>query len=151
MKEKVPNNGGVETPPDPRRTSDDSLKEQSYTISELAREFAVTTRAIRFYEDEKLISPRRAGRQRIYFPRDYTRLRLILRGKRLGFSLTEIRGMLDLYESEPGEAGQLKRALDKARERKSLLEQQLEDIQITMDELTEFENQCKARLDEVEP
>ncbi len=129
---------------------DETPMQHSYSISELAKEFGLTTRAIRFYEDEKLISPFRAGRQRIYSPRDYTRLKLILRGKRLGFSLTEIRGMFDLYDSEPGEAGQLKLALDKAANRKILLEQQLEDIQLTMNELIEFENQCKARLYEME-
>ena len=129
---------------------DEASKEQTYSISELAKEFGLTTRAIRFYEDEKLISPLRAGRQRIYSPRDYTRLKLILRGKRLGFSLTDIRGMFDLYDSEPGEAAQLKLALDKAAKRKILLEQQLEDIQLTMDELTKFENQCKACLHEME-
>jgi len=129
---------------------DKSMQEQTYSISELAKEFGLTTRTIRFYEDEQLVSPLRAGRQRIYSVRDYTRLKLILRGKRLGFSLTEIRGMFDLYDSEPGEAGQLQLALDKAAQRKTLLEQQLEDIQLTMDELTEFENVCKARIAEME-
>ena len=128
----------------------EAMKEESYSISDLAKEFALTTRTIRFYEDEQLISPQRAGRQRIYLPRDYTRLKLILRGKRLGFSLTEIRGMFDLYDSEPGEAGQLKLALDKAAKRKTLLEQQLEDVQSTMNELIEFEHQCRARLEEME-
>lgn len=128
----------------------EAMKEESYSISDLAKEFGLTTRTIRFYEDEQLISPQRAGRQRIYLPRDYTRLKLILRGKRLGFSLTEIRGMFDLYDSEPGEAGQLKLALDKATKRKTLLEQQLEDVQSTMNELIEFEHQCRARLEEME-
>jgi DNA-binding transcriptional MerR regulator len=124
--------------------------ETSYSISQLAREFDLTTRAIRYYEDEGLLSPLRVGRQRIYKLRDHTRLKLILRGKRLGFSLTEIRGMFELYDSEPGEAGQLRLILDKVALRKALLQQQLEDINLITQELTEFENQCKLRLHEME-
>lgn len=124
--------------------------DKTYTISELAREFDLTTRTIRFYEDEALLSPLRKGRQRIYRLRDHTRLKLILRGKRLGFSLTEIREMFALYDSETGEAAQLRLILAKVMERKALLEQQLEDIKITMHEMTDFENQCQLRLGEME-
>ncbi|MFT7459217.1 MAG: DNA-binding transcriptional MerR regulator [Planctomycetota bacterium] len=130
--------------------SDDVNQEKTYSISELAKEFDLTTRAIRFYEDEALISPVRIGRQRIYGLRDHTRLKLILRGKRLGFSLTEIREMFELYDSAPGEAAQLRLILKKVTERKTLLEQQLEDIRITMYEITGFENQCKRRLTQME-
>jgi len=126
------------------------MEAKSFNISELAKEFDVTTRAIRFYEDEGLISPSRLGRQRIYNLRDHTRLKLVLRGKRLGFSLTEIREMFDLYDTEPGEAAQLKLILAKVSDRKSLLEQQLEDIKLTMDEITEFEIQCRGRLAQME-
>ncbi len=121
-----------------------------YTISQLAREFDLTTRAIRYYEDEGLISPARRGRQRIYSPRDRTHLKLVLRGKRLGFTLSEIREMFDLYDSAPGESAQLRLILGKVFERKILLEQQLEDITLTMRELSEFESQCKRRLAEME-
>ena len=120
-----------------------------YSISELSKEFEITTRAIRFYEDEGLIAPQRRGRQRIYSTRDYTRLKLILRGKRLGFSLGEIRDMLNLYDDEPGEGAQLEVALSKSAKRKNILQQQLEDIKLTLSELDEFENNCRQRLSEL--
>ena len=104
--------------------------ESVFTISELAKEFDLTTRAIRFYESEGLISPHRTGRQRVYSLRDHTRLKLIIRGKRLGFSLMEIREMFELYDSEPGESAQLRLILNKIADRKMSLEQQLEDINI---------------------
>ena len=125
-------------------------KEIVFSISELAKEFDLTTRAIRFYESERLISPVRAGRQRIYSLRDHTRLKLIIRGKRLGFSLLEIREMFELYDSEPGESAQLRLILNKITERKMSLIQQLEDIKITMHEMSEFENQCQHRLAQME-
>ncbi len=124
--------------------------EPEYSISKLAKEFDISTRTIRFYEDEGLVSPRRLGRQRIYSARDHTRLKLILRGKRLGFSLSEIRDMFDLYDSEPGEAAQLRLILIKVAERKLILEQQLEDIQMMMHEISSFENQCQLRLQQME-
>ena len=124
--------------------------EPEYSISKLAKEFDISTRTIRFYEDEGLVTPRRLGRQRIYSARDHTRLKLILRGKRLGFSLSEIRDMFDLYDSEPGEAAQLRLILIKVAERKLLLEQQLEDIQMMMHEISSFENQCQLRLQQME-
>src|ERR1051326_3585938 len=87
-------------------------KEQAeYSISELAREFDVTPRAIRFYEDQGLISPRRDGQRRIYTPRDRTRLKLTLRGKRLGLALSEIRELIDMYEPGRDERPQLERFL----------------------------------------
>lgn len=122
---------------------------KTYNISALAGEFDITTRAIRFYESEGLLTPRRDGRTRLYSQRDYTRLKLILRGKRLGFSLTEVREMFDLYDSEPGELAQLDHVLDKVAQRKAMLEQQLEDIHLTLLELGEFENQCRNRLREM--
>ena len=122
----------------------------TFTISQLAREFDLTTRAIRFYEDEGLINPARSGRTRIYSNRDYTRLKLVLRGKRLGFSLGEIRAMFELYDSSPGESGQLRHILKVVEEKKGLLQQQLEDIQLSLRELTDFEAQCLRRLKEME-
>ena len=84
----------------------DYMKDKTFTISDLSKEFDVTPRAIRFYEDQGLISPSRKGRRRIYKERDRIRLKLILRGKRLGFSLSEIKDIFDLYDSSPGEEGQ---------------------------------------------
>ena len=144
MTEQSTNNAALET-----GEGSETEENRTYTISQLAKEFDLTTRTIRFYEDEGLISPSRKGRQRIYSSRDRTHLKLVLRGKRLGFTLTEIREMFDLYDSEPGESGQLRLILGRVSERKALLEQQLEDIKITMHELTEFENQCKLRLEEM--
>ena len=136
---------------DPQFSMNGNQAESSlFSISDLAKEFDLTTRAIRFYESEGLINPARAGRQRIYNLRDHTRLKLVIRGKRLGFSLTEIREMFELYDSEPGEAAQLRLILERVKLRKSILEQQLEDITITMHEISDFENQCKLRLQEME-
>jgi DNA-binding transcriptional MerR regulator len=128
----------------------DSAGEATYSISDLAKEFDVTTRTIRFYEAEGLIKPDRIGRRRVYNLREHTRLKLIIRGKRLGFSLLEIGEMFELYDSEPGEIAQLQLILGKVSDRKLLLEQQLEDIKITMHEMSELENQCQLRLKQME-
>ena len=108
---------------------------RSYTISELAEEFGVTPRAIRFYEDEELLKPKREGQARIYAPRDRARLALILRGKRVGFSLIEIKEMLDLYDLKDGQATQLSYSIKKFSERINSLEQQRADIEHSLDEL----------------
>ena len=117
-----------------------------YTISELAREFDITTRTIRFYEDEDLLQPGRNGRQRIYSRRDYVRLKLILRGKRLGLSLSEIADIIELYDSDQGETGQLASFLDSIRERRGVLKQQRADIDATLHELQRIERRCRNRL-----
>ncbi len=119
---------------------------ETFTITDLAQEFDVTTRAIRFYEDQGLLSPARKGQQRIYSQRDRTRLKLILRGKRLGFSLGEVAEIVELYDTEPGEVGQLDFFLDKIRERRATLEQQREDIEVTLAELDAVEDRCEDRL-----
>jgi DNA-binding transcriptional MerR regulator len=108
---------------------------RTYTISELAAEFGITPRAIRFYEDEELIKPTRQGQQRIYAPRDRARLALILRGKRVGFSLTELKEMLDLYDLKDGQATQLAYSIKKFSERINALERQRADIEHSLDEL----------------
>jgi DNA-binding transcriptional MerR regulator len=118
----------------------------TYTIGELAQEFEVTTRAIRFYEDQGLLSPARNGQARIYSVRDRVRLKLVLRGKRLGFSLGEIGEMLDLYDADPSEVGQLQYFVSKLDERRAQLNQQQQDIQVTLKELDDIEAQCKALL-----
>jgi len=119
---------------------------ETWNIAELAKEFDVTTRTIRFYEDKGLISPERVGQRRIYHPRDRVRLQLIMRGKRLGFSLDEIQKMIDLYDADPTEAAQLKLFIEKLRERRELLERQRDDIDTVIFEIREREQQCKKLL-----
>ena len=128
--------------------SKDELEATSgeFSISELAREFEVTTRAIRFYEDEKLLTPGRNGRQRVYSARDRVRLKLILRGKRLGFSLNEVREIIDMYDLDSGEAGQLRYFLEQINHRRKSLQQQRDDIDLTLKELDLIESQCQQRL-----
>jgi DNA-binding transcriptional MerR regulator len=121
----------------------------AWSIAELAREFAITTRTIRFYEAEGMLMPERHGAQRLFHPRDRVRLKLILRGKRLGFTLAEIREIIDLYDREPGEAGQLNHFLTKVEERRAELDQKRRDIAVTLDELAEVERSCRARLSEL--
>src|SRR6266702_7709080 len=117
-----------------------------YSISDLAREFALTTRAIRFYEDEGLLAPRRSGRSRIYGERERVRIKLILRGKRLGLSLSEIRELLDLYEASKSERPQLVKFLEVLAARRAMLAQQQEDIAVVLAEIESLERQCRKRL-----
>ena len=120
--------------------------QEQFSISELAQEFDVTTRAIRFYEDEGLLEPHRQGRQRVYSSRDRVRLKLILRGKRLGFSRSEIGDIIDMYDSEPGEAGQLQYFIEKISVRRKTLKQQRDDIEVTLKELDSIEKQCRKSM-----
>jgi DNA-binding transcriptional MerR regulator len=108
-----------------------------YSITELAEEFAITPRAIRFYEDRGLLAPRRVGLNRIYGRRDRARLALILRGKRLGFSLSDIREMLDLYDLGDGQIEQMRVTLRKSRDRLAALERQRKDLDEAIGELRE--------------
>ena len=117
-----------------------------YTITELANEFAITQRAIRFYEDQGLLKPQRRGRTRVYLAGDRVRLKLTLRGKRLGFSLSEIRDMFELYESAHDEKPQLMRFLALLAQRRAQLEQQREDIEAVLAEIQAYERQCRLRL-----
>ena len=121
---------------------------QSFTISELAQEFDITPRAIRFYEDQGLLTPERrgAGSARVYSSRDRTRLKLTLRGKRLGLTLSEIRELIDMYDSPKDEAAQLKKFLEVLANHRALLTQQREDIEAQLKELGAFEAQCRKRL-----
>jgi len=120
--------------------------EETYGISDLAREFDVTPRAIRFYEDQGLLAPQRAGQRRIYNKRDYVRLKLILRGKRLGLSLSEVREMLDLYDQAKDEKAQLARFLGSLVSRREQLERQRADIDEMLGEIAVFEAQCRKLL-----
>ena len=120
--------------------------QEQFSISELSQEFDVTTRAIRFYEDEGLLEPQRQGRQRVYSSRDRVRLKLILRGKRLGFSLSEIGDIIDMYDSEPGEVGQLQYFIEKISVRRKTLKQQRNDIEVTLKELDSIEKQCRKSI-----
>lgn len=122
------------------------MADMTYTITDLAREFGLTTRAIRFYEDQGLLHPGRAGRSRIYANRDRVRLKLTLRGKRLGLSLSEIRELLDMYDAAKGDRGQLERFLEVLQKRRSALEQQREDIEAVLGEISSFEEQCHELL-----
>jgi DNA-binding transcriptional MerR regulator len=118
----------------------------TFTISELAREFDVTTRTIRFYEDEGLLSPKREGTNRVFSQRDRVRLKLALRGKRLGFSLAEIRELFELYDISRDEHKQLEEFLARLERRRAQLEQQREDIEIMLREIDFFANQCRRLL-----
>ena len=120
--------------------------EASYSISDLALEFGVTTRTIRFYEDKGLLSPKRQGLKRIYDNRDRVRLRLVLRGKRLGFSLEEIAGIIAMYDTDPGEAGQLEYMLKRLAEQRAALLQQKQDLEQTLSELDQIETNCRRQL-----
>jgi DNA-binding transcriptional MerR regulator len=117
-----------------------------FSISDLAREFDVTPRAIRFYEDQGLLAPRRAGQRRIYTPRDRTRLKLTLRGKRLGLTLSEIRELIDMYEPGRDERPQLARFLAVLEAHKASLLQQQADLEAQLSELQAFEKRVKKQL-----
>jgi len=118
-----------------------------FTISQLSKEFAITTRSIRFYEDQGLLSPQRDGQKRIYSSHDRTWLKLICRGKRLGLSLAEIRQILDMYDSSASNNDQqLLAFINKIKLRKAALEQQMLDISALKKELDEAEKRCKKAL-----
>jgi DNA-binding transcriptional MerR regulator len=121
-------------------------REQTYSISDLAREFDVTPRTIRFYEDQGLLAPQRSGSRRIYAKRDYVRLKLILRGKRLGLSLSEVAAMFDLYDSARDEKPQLAQFVAALAERREQLERQRADIDEMLGEIAVFEAQSRKLL-----
>ena len=125
-------------------------QQTEFSIGELAREFDLTTRTIRYYEDKKLLNPARRGQQRVYSRADRTRLKLILRGKRLGWSLTEVKKVIDLYSIGPeGEQRQLELMLEKIKDnRASLLERQ-QDIVIAFQELDAIEARAKKQLEDI--
>jgi DNA-binding transcriptional MerR regulator len=136
--------------PKETRERKDAAREaaRTFTITELAHEFDITPRAIRFYEDMGLLTPARDGRTRVYAQRDRTRLKLTLRGKRLGLSLQEVKQLVDMYESPSDTAQQLQAFLGVLQAHRSLLEQQLEDIEVTLGEIAQHEARCQRLLAE---
>ena len=123
-------------------------RERLFTITELSRELGITPRAIRFYESRGLLRPQRAGTTRVYDHRDRGRLHLILRGKRMGFSLAQVQQFLDLYDADPDQHLQLVHLLRGARHRIAALERQRHDIEVTLAELREVEGQCVGAMRE---
>jgi DNA-binding transcriptional MerR regulator len=117
-----------------------------FSISELAKEFDITTRSIRFYEDQGLLAPQRKGQTRIYSVKDRVRLKLVLRGKRLGFSLAETKTIFDLYDMEKTEQRQLETMLELIDSKKEILAQQLLDITSVMEDLEQLEKNCNDTL-----
>ncbi|KPK08697.1 MAG: MerR family transcriptional regulator [Betaproteobacteria bacterium SG8_39] len=128
------------------RTSSGEKDRGEYSIGELAREFDVTPRTIRFYEDQGLLAPRREGQRRIYTQRERTRLKLTLRGKRLGLSLSEIRELIDMYEPGRDERPQLERFLAALESHRGALEQQRTDIEAQLSEIAVFEKRVRKQL-----
>ncbi len=122
------------------------MSEHTYTISELAKEFGVTTRTIRFYEEKGLISPRREGQKRLYSPADRVRIKLILRGKRIGMSLDECVEVIDMYDPGHNNAEQLHSLINTIENRRQLLEQQKQDIDEMIDGLQNVQNLCERAL-----
>jgi DNA-binding transcriptional MerR regulator len=122
------------------------VSERTWTISELAAEFATTLRTIRFYEDEGLLTPERVGTTRVFRDRDRVRLQLILRGRRLGFTLTEIAHVLGLYDETPGERGQLEFLLADIGRRRAVLLDKRRDLDDALAELADLEARCQADL-----
>ena len=121
-------------------------RDRTWSIAQVADEFGVTHRTVRHYEELGLISPERRGTTRVYHRRDRTRLSLILRGKRLGFPLEEIRTIIDLYDVPRGRRSQLEYVLGQIDERRADLEQRRRDLDAALSELTEFERRCRADL-----
>lgn len=124
------------------------MQQKLWTISELAQECDISTRSIRFYEDKGLLEPQRVGANRVYSYKDHARLKLILRGKRLGFSLEEIKEFIGLYNTDldPELTGQLQFLLKNVQDKLSILKQQQMDLAMTLDELEHIKSECLKRL-----
>lgn len=123
--------------------------EKLFTITELTREFGISTRTLRFYEDEGLVHPERKGRTRLFRPSDRRIIQNILRGRRIGFSIAEIREIILVYKDPPGESGQLKLLMQRVTEKREELKQKRKDIEDTLNELDSIEESCLTRLAEI--
>jgi len=130
----------------PSKQMTSKINSTTYSISDLSKEFDITTRSIRFYEDQGLLSPTRKGQTRIYNQRDKVRLKLILRGKRLGFSLAETGRLFELYDVDKTSAKQLNSIMELINNKKNDLKQQLEDINAVLIELNDLEDNCQETL-----
>jgi DNA-binding transcriptional MerR regulator len=120
-----------------------------YTITELTREFGISTRTLRFYEDEGLIHPERRGRTRLFRSADRRLIMEILRGRRIGFTIAEIREIIQVYKDPPGESGQLRLLMKRVEEKREELQQKRKDIEETLEELNNVEEACLTRLAEI--
>jgi len=145
---KAPASSSSKPAKPPKSAAAEAAGSRNFTITELAAEFDITPRAIRFYEDMGLLEPSRSGRNRVYTQRDRTRLKLTLRGKRLGLSLQDIKQLVDMYDSESDTATQLKAFLGVLQQHRRQLEQQLDDIEVTLSEITQHEKRCQVLLAE---
>jgi len=126
------------------------MTSKTYSISDLSQEFDVTTRAIRFYEDKGMLAPERRGQTRIYTPADRTKLKLILRGKRLGLTLDESRDIIEMYNPGKSNADQLEKLILKIRERRDYLQQQMHDLEVMMVDLQSSERSCLEALEKID-
>jgi len=122
------------------------MDKASYSISDLSEEFDITSRTLRYYEEQDILSPKREGNRRIYNRKDRGRVKMVIRGKRLGFSLQEIRKIIKMYDTNTGNSGQLELFLKTIRDHIRVLENQIEDIDLTLSELKRFEQQCEEDL-----
>lgn len=125
------------------------MSERIYSIGELSREFDITPRSIRFYEEQGLLAPERNGQNRVYKKKDRVRLRLILRGKRLGFSLSEVKTLFELYDDSSNSQAQLEAMLRMTEEKRAIMLQQMDDIKMLMSELDDVEARCREELAEL--
>ena len=132
----------------PRNTWNGSV-DKYYRITELTREFGSSTRTLRFYEDEGLIHPERRGRTRLFRPADRRLIQEILRGRRIGFTIAEIREIIQVYKDPPGELGQLQLLMSRVEEKREELRQKRKDIDDTLAELDNVEEACLTRLAEI--
>lgn len=133
-----------------KRAWQDSKGERLWSVGELAAEHDITTRAVRFYEEQGFLEPLRRGRTRFFRQKDKTRLKLVLRGKRLGLSLAEIAEIVGMYDASPGEKGQLELLRQKISERRTVLAEKQRDIELTLKELEDVDRRCRDRLQQLD-
>jgi DNA-binding transcriptional MerR regulator len=125
------------------------MPSQTFSIGELSKHFNITPRSIRFYEEQSLIKPERKGQTRVYYVKDKVRLKLILRGKRLGFSLAEISKLFELYDINPNSQAQLETMLALTQTKRAVLKQKFNDIQMVLNELDDVESRCQEELNDI--